>query len=69
MIRCAAFVFVLIVPILSVDRSNFKTCDQSSFCKYVTIIFVELCSIASSLHFYYSLINFYTKMKKMPSNL
>ena len=34
-LRCLSITFLLWCSVQSVDRSNFKTCDQSSFCKYV----------------------------------
>lgn len=31
---CAA---ALLTSVITVDRNNFKTCDQSSFCRYVSV--------------------------------
>jgi len=46
MFQAAIFV-ILIVPIFAVDRGNFKTCDQSSFCRYVLVscVFAGLVSL------------------------
>jgi len=55
----AAVFVVLISSILAVDRGNFKTCEQSSFCRYHVGCFCCTCVIDSWKFYYYGYNSFY----------
>lgn len=49
-------VCLLFSSAFAVDRGNFKTCDQSAFCKYVSYTVIQYCiddlySVQLALHF------------------